>query len=75
MRKMRNAYEILKGKPEGKSPLRRPRHRWEDNIRINLREMLRKYSLDVYDSGMGQVVGSHEESNELLHSIIGRLDS
>jgi hypothetical protein len=30
----RNAYRILVGKPEGKRPLERPRHRWEDNIRM-----------------------------------------
>jgi len=34
----RNAYDILVGKSEGKRPLRRPRSRWEDNIRMNLRE-------------------------------------
>jgi hypothetical protein len=34
---MRNAYSILVGKPEGKRPLRRPRRRWEDNIRMDLR--------------------------------------
>jgi hypothetical protein len=33
----RNAYRILVGKPEGKRPLRRPRHRWVDNIKIDLR--------------------------------------
>ena len=27
------------GKPEGKKPLGRPRHRWEDNIKMNLREV------------------------------------
>jgi hypothetical protein len=31
----RNAYRILLGKPEGKKPLGRPRHRWEDNIRMD----------------------------------------
>jgi len=31
---MRKAYNILVGKPEGKRPLRKPRRRWEDNIRI-----------------------------------------
>jgi hypothetical protein len=36
---MRNAYKIFDGKPEGKRPLRRHRHRWEDNIKIDLREM------------------------------------
>ena len=27
------------GKPEGRRPLGRPRHRWEDNIKIDLREV------------------------------------
>jgi hypothetical protein len=36
---MINAYTILVGKLEGKRPLGRPRHRWEDKIRIYLREM------------------------------------
>jgi hypothetical protein len=35
----RNAYNILVGKPERKRPLRRPRRRWEDNIKINLRDI------------------------------------
>jgi hypothetical protein len=35
----RNACRILVGKPEGKSPLGRPRHRWVDNIKIGLREI------------------------------------
>jgi hypothetical protein len=34
-----NAYRILVGKPEGKRPLGRPRRRWEDNIRMDLREI------------------------------------
>jgi hypothetical protein len=32
-------YKVLVGKPEGKRPLGRPRHRWEDGIRIDLREI------------------------------------
>jgi hypothetical protein len=36
---MRNAYNILVGKPEGRKPLRRPRRRWEDNITTDLREI------------------------------------
>jgi hypothetical protein len=36
---MRNAYRILIGKPEGKRPLGRPRRRWEDNIKMDLRDM------------------------------------
>jgi hypothetical protein len=36
---MRNAHEILVGKPEGKRPLGRSRPRWEDNIRMKLKEI------------------------------------
>jgi hypothetical protein len=39
MGEMRNVYRILVGKPEGKRPLGRPRRRWEDNIRMDLREI------------------------------------
>jgi len=34
-----NAYKILARKPEGKRSLGRYRHRWEDNIRLDTREM------------------------------------
>jgi hypothetical protein len=33
---VRNAYNILVGKPEEKTPIGRPRRRWEDNIRVDL---------------------------------------
>jgi hypothetical protein len=39
MGKKRNAYRILVGKSEGKRPLGRPRRRWEDNTRMDLREI------------------------------------
>jgi hypothetical protein len=39
---MRNTYKILVGKPEGKIPLRRPRHRRQDNIGADLREIGRE---------------------------------
>jgi hypothetical protein len=32
-------YKVLVGKPEGKRPLRRPRRRWEDGIRMDLRDI------------------------------------
>jgi hypothetical protein len=35
---MRNAYQILIGRPEVKRPLGRPRRRWEDNVRMDLKE-------------------------------------
>jgi hypothetical protein len=39
MGEKRNAYRLLVGKPEGRSPLGRPRHRWLDNIRMDLVEV------------------------------------
>jgi hypothetical protein len=36
MGKGRGVYRILLWKPEGRRPLGRPRHRWEDNIKMNL---------------------------------------
>jgi hypothetical protein len=41
----RKVYKVLGGKPKGKSPLGRPRHRWEDGVRMDLGEI-----------GMGGVV-------------------
>ena len=35
----RRVYKFLVGKPEGRRPLRRPRHRWVDNIRMELQEV------------------------------------
>jgi hypothetical protein len=39
MGETRNAYRILVGKSEGNRPLGRPRRRWVDNIKIDLREV------------------------------------
>jgi hypothetical protein len=39
MGEMRNANKLLVGKPEGKRPLGRARHRWVDNIKLGLREI------------------------------------
>ncbi|KAJ4439921.1 hypothetical protein ANN_08051 [Periplaneta americana] len=39
MGESRNAYRVLVGRSEGKRPLGRPRHRWEDNIKMDLREV------------------------------------
>ena len=35
----RGVHRVLVGKPEGKRPLGRPRHRWEDNINMDLQEV------------------------------------
>ena len=37
-RDRRDAYRVFMGKPEIKRSLRRPRHRWEDNIKMDLQE-------------------------------------
>jgi hypothetical protein len=39
MGEVRGAYNILVGRPKGRRPLGRPRHRWEDNIKMDLREI------------------------------------
>jgi hypothetical protein len=39
MGEVRGAYNILIGMPEGRRPLGRPRRRWEDNIKMDLREI------------------------------------
>ena len=35
----RGVHRVLVGKPDGKRPLGRPRHRWEDNIKMDLKEV------------------------------------
>jgi hypothetical protein len=35
----RVVYKVLVGKPEGKRPPGRPKHRWEDNIKMHLQEV------------------------------------
>ena len=39
MGESRDVYRVLVGKPEGKRPLGRPRHRWDDNIKMDPQEM------------------------------------
>jgi hypothetical protein len=39
MGEKRNSYIILVGKPEGRRPLGRPRRRWVNNIKMNLRKV------------------------------------
>jgi hypothetical protein len=50
MGEKRNVYRILVGKPEGRRPLGRPKRRWVDNIKMDLREM-EWYGQDL--SGLG----------------------
>ena len=39
MKQGRSAFKISTGKPTGKRPLGRPRHRWKDNIKMDLKEI------------------------------------
>ena len=58
-RARRGAYRVLVGKPEGRRPLERTRRRWEDNIKMDLREVgWGRHRLDRSGSGYKQVVGS-----------------
>jgi len=47
----RGVYRVLVGKPEGKRPLGRPKHRWEDNIKMDLQEVGWGFGLDRAGSG------------------------
>jgi hypothetical protein len=52
MGEKRNVYRLLVGKPEGKRPLGRPRHRWIDNIKMDLfRDKIECCGLDWFGSG------------------------
>ena len=45
-----SAFKILTDKPKGKRPLGRPRHRWEDNIRMDLEEIGINVGILVYSA-------------------------
>jgi hypothetical protein len=51
-------YRVVVEKPEGRSSFERPRRRWEDNIKMNLREVRWGHGLDEFGSEQGQVAGS-----------------
>ncbi|KAJ4431417.1 hypothetical protein ANN_20014 [Periplaneta americana] len=62
MGESRNAYRVLVGRPEGKKPLGRPRRRWEDNIKMDLREV-------GYDVEMLKYVGENTKTDVILNPI------
>jgi hypothetical protein len=53
MREGRGGYRVLVGKPEGRRPLGRPRHRWEDNIRMDLPDVGVRTGLGWLRIGIG----------------------
>jgi len=66
----RDVYRILVRKSEGKRPLRRPRRRWEDNIKIVLQEVgCGDVDWIEVAHGKGQVAGTCECGNEPSVSI------
>ena len=65
----RGAHGALVGKPQGKRPLWRPMHRWEDNTKMDLQEVGGGHGVDWLGSGQRQVAGSFECGNVLLSSI------
>ena len=65
----RGAYRVLVGKPEGRRALGRPRSRWENDIKMDLREEGLRHGLDRSGSELGQVVSCCECGNERSGSI------
>jgi len=56
MGERRGVYMVMVGKPEGTRPLGRPRHRWEDNIKMDLQDVgCGAYGLDRNCSGGGHL--------------------
>ena len=56
--------QVLVGKSEGTRPLRRPRRKWEDNIKMDLQEIEWGHGLHWSDLGQGQVADTCECGNE-----------
>jgi hypothetical protein len=54
----RKLYRVLVGKPEGKRPIGRPRRRWEDGIKMDLKEIGWGYRVDSVGSGLGPMAVS-----------------
>jgi hypothetical protein len=69
MGEKRNVYRLLVGNPEGKRPLGRPRRRWIDNIKMDLRDRSECCGLDWSGSGLVQVESSCKLGNEPSGSI------
>jgi hypothetical protein len=57
------------GKPEGKRPAGRPKRRWEDGIKMDLREIGRMVLIGFTWLRIGSVEGSYEHGNEPSGSI------
>jgi hypothetical protein len=70
------SVQVLVGKPEGKRPLGRPRHRWEDGVRMDFREIgFGGCGLDSTGSGQGPLAGCCECGDEPSGSCVTELVS
>jgi hypothetical protein len=63
----KGVYRISVRGPGGKRPLRKPRHMWEDNIKMGLREV--EIELDSFGSEYDLVAGFCEHGNETSSSV------
>ena len=64
----RGAYRILVGKPEGRRALGRPRHRWQDNMKTDLREVGWGYAFDRCGPEQGHMAGSSGFPTKTLYA-------
>jgi hypothetical protein len=64
MGKERNVYRVLVGKTEGKKVLGKPRHRWEDGIRMDLKEIGWGFRVDPVGPGQEPVASCCEYGDE-----------
>jgi hypothetical protein len=64
----RGVYSVLVGKPEGMRPFGRPRHKWEDNIKMDLQEV--GLGRGAHPELIWLRIGSCECSNKPAGSII-----
>jgi hypothetical protein len=70
MREKTGAYRVLVGKSAGRRPLGRPRHRWKDSIKMDVREVgWGGHRLNRPGTGYGQVACSCECGDEPSGSI------
>jgi hypothetical protein len=69
MKESRGVYRVLVGKSEGKTPLGRPRHRWDDNIKMDLWEVVcGTWTVSVWiriGTGEGQLRMRNEPSGSI----------
>jgi hypothetical protein len=62
--KERGVYRVLVGKPDGKRPLTRPRHRWEDNIKMDIQEV------ECEDMDWIELAQDREQWRSLLNTVM-----